>query len=434
EGPARPAPLQTTTRAEVPRLDTDVLATATEPAPTVGGRLDPRPEALAGIERTAPETFRLAALPATPTAPAAAMPDALSYPGSAITTPLGAGDGLTPDAPATTDIAALPEQPVEEAPAVAAIPEAEDEAPAAEAQAALPASPAGEADETELAETDAPAEAEPQSPALDTADAQEAEPSTPGIAAVEAPEAEPLDPALDTAEAPAPQVEEDTATPGLTPTELALTLTDDFPPRARPQDLSERIERLRYGGLTLSELADRNPPDRPASDQVAALLELASRNASELAVETSAAPRDKPDNFDNIVATALVQREAEQREAALAAATPDTTAAIEAALAEELEDEAATAPQNSPRLAIPSTASVARQATLEDAIRLNRLNLIGVYGAPSDRRALVRLSSGRYVKVKVGDRVDGGTVSAISASQLQYRKGSRTLSLTVPEG
>ena len=67
-------------------------------------------------------------------------------------------------------------------------------------------------------------------------------------------------------------------------------------------------------------------------------------------------------------------------------------------------------------------------------IRLNRINLVGVYGVASDRRALLRLPSGRYVKVKVGDRVDGGQVSAISESELRYQKGSRVYALTMPSG
>ena len=90
-------------------------------------------------------------------------------------------------------------------------------------------------------------------------------------------------------------------------------------------------------------------------------------------------------------------------------------------------------PQTTPQIAIPSSASVARQATIEDAIRLSKINLIGVYGLPSDRRALVRLSSGRYVKVKVGDRIDGGTVARIDDSQLIYRKGSRNIALALPK-
>ena len=83
---------------------------------------------------------------------------------------------------------------------------------------------------------------------------------------------------------------------------------------------------------------------------------------------------------------------------------------------------------------IPSSASVARQATLDNAINLRRVNLIGVYGTPSNRRALVRLPSGRYKKVQVGDSVDGGRIVAIGDSELRYSKGGRNLTLKIPSG
>ncbi|MEL7114917.1 MAG: hypothetical protein AAGP08_04885 [Pseudomonadota bacterium] len=83
---------------------------------------------------------------------------------------------------------------------------------------------------------------------------------------------------------------------------------------------------------------------------------------------------------------------------------------------------------------IPSRASVARAATEENAIRLGRVNLIGVYGSPSDRRALVRLKNGRYVKVEVGDRVDGGRVAAIGSDELRYVKSGRNITLKMPQG
>ena len=69
---------------------------------------------------------------------------------------------------------------------------------------------------------------------------------------------------------------------------------------------------------------------------------------------------------------------------------------------------------------------------MTDAIRLSQVNLIGVYGAPSSRRALVRLSTGRFVKVGVGDRVDGGRVATIGASELSYVKSGQTHRLTLP--
>jgi type IV pilus biogenesis protein PilP len=83
---------------------------------------------------------------------------------------------------------------------------------------------------------------------------------------------------------------------------------------------------------------------------------------------------------------------------------------------------------------IPTSASVARQATIRNAIALRDINLIGVYGTERDRRALVRMPNGRYVKVKVGDRLDGGQIAAIGRNQLRYVKGGRNITLTVPSG
>ena len=45
-----------------------------------------------------------------------------------------------------------------------------------------------------------------------------------------------------------------------------------------------------------------------------------------------------------------------------------------------------------------------------------------------------RLSSGRYRKVVVGDRLDGGRVSAIGESELRYTKGGRNMVLKMPRG
>ena len=102
-------------------------------------------------------------------------------------------------------------------------------------------------------------------------------------------------------------------------------------------------------------------------------------------------------------------------------------------LVQQVTQVAAVAPRSvSPR--IPSSASVARSATVKNAINLSRVNLIGVYGKPSSRRALVRLASGRYKKVKIGDRVDGGRVSAIGEAQLVYTKSGRSVTLRMPKG
>ena len=216
---------------------------------------------------------------------------------------------------------------------------------------------------------------------------------------------------------------------GLIQTELARNVPDRAP-RARPENFTNDIERQRYGGRTLAELERLRPPARPESAQnLASNPETA---PSELAVASSLTPQTRPGDFDALVATARAQQEAARVAASATLAAPDTSSAIQAALEDDDEpDNRAVRPRT---LSIPTTASVARQATIENAIRLNRINLVGVYGAPSDRRALVRLASGRYVKVKVGDRVDGGTVAQITDSELYYRKGNRTLSLSVPQG
>ena len=88
------------------------------------------------------------------------------------------------------------------------------------------------------------------------------------------------------------------------------------------------------------------------------------------------------------------------------------------------------APQNY----APVPGGVARAATQEDVIRLRQINLIGVYGRPNARRALVRLSNGRYVRVEVGSALDGGQVTAIGDNALNYVKRGRTYALELPSG
>ncbi|NJM84534.1 MAG: translation initiation factor 2, partial [Tabrizicola sp.] len=105
---------------------------------------------------------------------------------------------------------------------------------------------------------------------------------------------------------------------------------------------------------------------------------------------------------------------------------------IAAAKPEEIDE------ANEPEVAsaaprIPTKASVAKQATYENAINLSKTNLIGVYGTQNNRYALVRQSNGRYKKVSVGDRIDGGTVKAITQNEVRYQKGGRLIALKMPK-
>lgn len=77
--------------------------------------------------------------------------------------------------------------------------------------------------------------------------------------------------------------------------------------------------------------------------------------------------------------------------------------------------------------------SVAALATERARLSKSSMNLIGVYGTASSRRALLRLGSGRYVKVKAGDKVSGWKISAIGESSVRIAKGKRNQVLRMPE-
>ncbi|PTW44139.1 hypothetical protein [Rhodovulum kholense] len=209
------------------------------------------------------------------------------------------------------------------------------------------------------------------------------------------------------------------ATPAVIPADpaVAARLAGRLP-RARPDTLLARTEppaeaeapglhpRARPGDL--AAVADAPALDTDAA-VTAALEDLAdgegeaeaSADLPENALVASLRPASRPSDF-------------EERAVAAAPAVPAAAAAV--------------APS------VPTTASVAKQATLPDAINLRDLNLIGVFGSSADRRALLRLPSGRFVKVKVGDSIDGGQVAAIGETQLRYVKHGRNIVLDLPGG
>lgn len=247
--------------------------------------------------------------------------------------------------------------------------------------------------------------------------------------------------------------------PGARPADLKVPLDetrliqDELPPEAGPPlgpdalspdtsspgTLSEGIETSRLGGVSNTGLAAIRPAIRPVSlvQPRAALVAPPAENtetaqtepavildnATKLAVVASLTPPGRPAGF-----AAVVQRV--QREAARAHPTPEPEAE-EDEEPETVVTAAVAAPRAPP---VPSSASVARQATVRDAINIHKINLIGVYGSSSQRRALIRLASGKYVKVEVGDRVDGGRVAAIGDGELRYIKRGRNITLKMPKG
>lgn len=178
-------------------------------------------------------------------------------------------------------------------------------------------------------------------------------------------------------------------------------------PSARPSDLSEQRERAVLGGKSLEELAALRPVMRPRTVQEEQVVAEPEETATDRAVEKSLTPVQRPRDIARIV------EKTEERKA------------------EEPVQVASVAPRTVTP-SIPSSASVAKAATVRNAINLSKVNLIGVYGTASNRRALVRLPSGGYRKVKVGDRLDGGRVAAIGETELRYTKGGRSIVLKMP--
>lgn len=82
----------------------------------------------------------------------------------------------------------------------------------------------------------------------------------------------------------------------------------------------------------------------------------------------------------------------------------------------------------------PTPQGVARQATQANVLDMGRTTLIGTFGGGRSKRALIRTSSGRITKVKLGDRFDGGTVVQINDGEMIYQKGGRLVALKLLRG
>jgi hypothetical protein len=225
-------------------------------------------------------------------------------------------------------------------------------------------------------------------------------------------------------------------------TDPSLALIAKMRPQPRPSNLVEQNERSVNGGLSRSELAQLRPRLRPAVElaiaQPAPEVDPTTENAQNDAAAAAAAA--------SLAALAprvegIIIEGPPNPQAVTASVRPDGrpknfARVVKRAKANQATNQGTRVASVAPKVVIPkipSSASVAKSATVKNAINLRNVNLIGVYGKPSSRRALVRLSNGRYQKVQVGDRIDGGRVSAIGDNELRYKKGSRNLTLKMPK-
>ncbi|WP_102226212.1 hypothetical protein [Acidimangrovimonas sediminis] len=175
-------------------------------------------------------------------------------------------------------------------------------------------------------------------------------------------------------------------------------------------------------------LAGARPKDRPADAGLPSFLapepSATDPNASKFAVARSPVPPGRPADFSRTVAAALAAADAARQPPAA-----DTASAPTSTDEQDAEPEPTSVAPN-----LPTNASVAKRATVHNALKLNQLSLIGVFGSSSNRQALLRTAAGKIVKVKVGDQIEGGRVSAISENQLYYSKNGRNVVLSMPKG
>ena len=154
--------------------------------------------------------------------------------------------------------------------------------------------------------------------------------------------------------------------------------------------------------------------------------------ATPRAVAVARIPDARPRNFDRVVSEQRSRqaRAAQPQEAPRQAASNGNLSGNEQAEAGEAEvaSSAAAVPSG------PTATTVAAAATYSDAMAMRDMNLIGVYGQPGARRALIRMGNGRYLRVGVGDALDGGQVTAIGDNAINFVRRGRTEVLVIPGG
>ncbi len=249
---------------------------------------------------------------------------------------------------------------------------------------------------------------------------------------------------------------------GAVPVVLAAPAVEDARPRLRPSDrmpteigLPDTAAELTQApaGRESSLRPRARPPELLAAAASAPQAETAVAQAagaslvatagqgagSPLAVAVSRKPAERPAQANAAVEEAVAVAASD------ASLVPDTATLASAAPAPQpllavkpTADDPEAAEIDEPEIAsaapsVPTRASVAKQATYRNSINLSKINLIGVYGSSSNRYAMVRQANGRFIKVAVGDRVDGGRVAAISDRELHYVKNGTTHKLALPK-
>lgn len=233
----------------------------------------------------------------------------------------------------------------------------------------------------------------------------------PGGSALEtpAPPAEETAPAAPVAEAEDPAAE----------LETPASRSEEQPPASEPAPLA----------------AEATPPE-PADDPAEAA-EAPSEEEDALAeapvaeedipgpgsVAAAPSPRGRPDALDMTASDSVARR------APTPPARPKSIKPRPKALAAATATGARTA--RAPSRGPPDGPGVANAATLKNAMRLEEMNLLGVFGSKGSRRAILRLPSGEIMRVSKGAVIDGWVVSRIDAKSLRITRGGQAETLNI---
>jgi hypothetical protein len=194
------------------------------------------------------------------------------------------------------------------------------------------------------------------------------------------------------------------------PNELSQPAIDSptlSPTTGRPLINIRPMPRTEDGDQTVNDKAEENilrPKSRPAS--VKPILPATSEDI----VSASLRPKKRPSNIKPVQAAAVAP-----------VVSPEDAEGDEASVSKDARSSA-------------NNSRFTSKATLLSVLDLRSINLIGVYLSSGKRSALIRLSSGKRVMVKVGDKLDGGKVAAIGDKELRYIKRGQNITLELPTG
>ncbi len=211
---------------------------------------------------------------------------------------------------------------------------------------------------------------------------------------------------------------------------VALTslASSALPPRRAARAAPAAANAMVASAVPVAAAVVPSVADRQAADQAAAQAEQR-RQDDELQAQAEARARSQ--------AAADARAEAQARAAAEARARAQAEAEARAAAARNQQyrpPEVNAEPDVIAAIPQGANGSAGSSATVKDGIKLNSTQIIGTIGAGQASRALVRLSNGRVLTLRIGDKINGGQITAIGDSRITYQKRGQAHALGVLNG